>query len=97
MEHLSSDRTNSPDIADMSETTGEMEIRSTAHEDKNALQLRVAEAYHKDAGKGIARIGVSAMTQLGLENGGVVEIRERTRSTPLPGPALLKILKISSG
>ena len=75
MEHLSSDRTNSPDIADMSETTGEMEIRSTAHEDKNALQLRVAEAYHKDAGKGIARISVSAMTQLGLENGGVVEIR----------------------
>ena len=86
MEHLSSDRTNSPDIADMSETTGEMEIRSTAHEDKNALQLRVAEAYHKDAGKGIARIGVSAMTQLGLENGGVVEIRGKDKVYAIAWP-----------
>ncbi len=39
------------------------------------LQLRVAEAYHKDAGKGVARIGAAAMTALRLENGGVVEIK----------------------
>ncbi|OPY44429.1 MAG: VCP-like ATPase [Methanosaeta sp. PtaU1.Bin016] len=42
-------------------------------------QLRVAEAYHKDAGKGIARIGSSAMARLGLENGGVVEIRGKDK------------------
>jgi len=39
-----------------------------------SLQLRVAEAYHKDAGKGVARIGAAAMVALGMENGGVVEI-----------------------
>ena len=43
---------------------------------EDSLQLRVAEAYHKDAGKGVARIGVGALTSLGLENGGVVEIKQ---------------------
>jgi len=33
----------------------------------HAEQLRVAEAYHKDAGKGVARIGSGAMARLGLE------------------------------
>lgn len=42
-------------------------------------QLRVAEAYHKDAGKGVARIGSGAMARLGLENGGVVEIRGKDK------------------
>jgi hypothetical protein len=39
-----------------------------------SLQLRVAEAYHKDAGKGVARIGADALATLSLGNGGVVEI-----------------------
>jgi transitional endoplasmic reticulum ATPase len=38
------------------------------------LSLRVAEAYHKDAGKGVARIGSQAMASLAIENGGVLEI-----------------------
>ena len=33
------------------------------------IQVRVAEAYHRDAGKGIARIDVDLMKRLGLENG----------------------------
>jgi len=45
----------------------------------HAEQLRVAEAYHKDAGKGVARIGSGAMARLGLENGGVVEIRGKDK------------------
>jgi len=28
---------------------------------QNSIQLRVSEAYHKDAGKGVARIGAKAM------------------------------------
>jgi transitional endoplasmic reticulum ATPase len=49
--------------------------------------LRVAEAYHKDAGKGVARIGVTAMKKLGLDNGGVVEIqgKEKVYAVAWPG------------
>jgi len=43
------------------------------------LQLRVAEAYHKDAGKGVARIGSTAMIALGMENGGVVELKGKDK------------------
>ncbi|MDM7935726.1 MAG: hypothetical protein QUS08_10100 [Methanothrix sp.] len=51
------------------------------------LSLRVAEAYHKDAGKGVARIGAKAMRALGLEDGSVVEIRgkERVYAVVWPG------------
>ncbi|MFZ3149280.1 MAG: CDC48 family AAA ATPase [Methanothrix sp.] len=44
-----------------------------------SLQLRVAEAYHKDAGKGVARIGADALASLSLENGGVVEIKGKDK------------------
>jgi transitional endoplasmic reticulum ATPase len=47
--------------------------------DRGPLQLRVAEAYHKDAGKGVARIGAAAMSALGLENEGVVEIKGKDK------------------
>ncbi|MCX6670012.1 MAG: CDC48 family AAA ATPase [Methanothrix sp.] len=47
--------------------------------DRGPLQLRVAEAYHKDAGKGVARIGAAAMIALGLENEGVVEIKGKDK------------------
>jgi len=53
---------------------GEME-----QADRGPLQLRVAEAYHKDAGKGVARIGAAAMIALGLENEGVVEIKGKDK------------------
>src|SRR5512137_1070798 len=44
-----------------------------------SVQLRVAEAYHKDAGKGVARIGADAFACLSLENGGVVEIKGKDK------------------
>jgi transitional endoplasmic reticulum ATPase len=44
-----------------------------------SVQLRVAEAYHKDAGKGVARIGADAFASLCLENGGVVEIKGKDK------------------
>jgi transitional endoplasmic reticulum ATPase len=44
-----------------------------------SVQLRVAEAYHKDAGKGVARIGADAFASLSLENGGVVEIKGKDK------------------
>ncbi len=46
---------------------------------QNSIQLRVSEAYHKDAGKGVARIGAKAMASLLIENGGVVEIKGRDK------------------
>ena len=51
-----------------------------------SLQLRVAEAYHKDAGKGVARIGAAALTSLSLENGGVVEIKGKDKVYAITWP-----------
>mgnify|MGYP001019046362 CR=1 FL=1 len=50
------------------------------------VQLRVAEAYHKDAGKGVARIGSSAFASLSLENGGVVEIKGKDKVYAIAWP-----------
>jgi transitional endoplasmic reticulum ATPase len=44
-----------------------------------SLSLRVVEAYHRDAGKGVARMSQKAMDQLELENGGVAEIQGKDR------------------
>jgi transitional endoplasmic reticulum ATPase len=51
-----------------------------------SLQLRVAEAYHKDAGKGVARIGADALASLSLENGGVVEIKGKDKVYAIAWP-----------
>jgi len=55
--------------------------------DGSCMQLRVAEAYHKDAGKGVARIGAAAMSTLSLENGGVIEIlgKDKVYAIAWPG------------
>ncbi|HNR56849.1 MAG TPA: hypothetical protein PKJ51_00190, partial [Methanothrix sp.] len=37
--------------------------------------LRVAEAYHRDVGRGIARLAQDLISDLGVEGGGVVEIQ----------------------
>ena len=61
---------------------GEMTIPESIkapQEGESSLQLRIAEAYHKDAGKGVARIGAAAMASLSLENGGVVEIKGKDK------------------
>ncbi len=38
------------------------------------IQLRVAEAYHRDAGRGIARIDPEVMEKSGLSSGDIIEI-----------------------
>ena len=53
---------------------------------QSSLQLRVAEAYHKDAGKGVARIGAKAFTNLSLENGNVVEIKGKDKVYAIAWP-----------
>ncbi len=43
-------------------------------EEKKEITLRVAEAYYRDVGRGIARIDPEVMAKLGLQSGDVVEI-----------------------
>jgi len=50
------------------------------------IQLRVAEAYHKDAGKGVARISAASMASLSLENGGVVAITGKDKIYAIAWP-----------
>ena len=38
------------------------------------INLRVTEAYHKDVGRGIARIDTRLMQQMGLISGDIIEI-----------------------
>ncbi|MET0530865.1 MAG: AAA family ATPase, partial [Microvirga sp.] len=45
-----------------------------ADTDEPALRLQVANARAQDSGRGIARLGHAALTQLGLREGDVVEI-----------------------
>jgi transitional endoplasmic reticulum ATPase len=67
-----------------------MEHLASAKNNKEApmpIQLKVAEAYHRDAGKGIARLGLDAMNSLGINNGDVVEIagKEKVCAIAWPG------------
>ncbi len=48
--------------------------------------LKVAEAYHRDAGKGIARLGLKAMNSLGVKNGDVVEIAGKEKICAVAWP-----------
>lgn len=72
MEHMNSTHKEAP------EQTEQLEIVP--------IPLRVAEAYHRDAGKGIARIDSGAMRRLGLDNGGVVEIRGKDKVYAIAWP-----------
>ncbi|WP_424358139.1 CDC48 family AAA ATPase [Methanocella sp. MCL-LM] len=42
--------------------------------DKSEVTLRVQEAYHRDVGRGIARIDMETMRQLGMVSGDIIEI-----------------------
>ncbi|HIE31523.1 MAG TPA: AAA family ATPase [Methanosarcinales archaeon] len=53
----------------------------------NEVILRVAEARHRDAGRGIARIGKDAMQKLGLVTGDVIEIRGKGIAPAIVWPA----------
>jgi transitional endoplasmic reticulum ATPase len=55
-------------------------------ESNGSLHLRVAEAYHKDAGKGVARIAVASLIGLSLESGGVVEIKGKDKVYAIAWP-----------
>jgi transitional endoplasmic reticulum ATPase len=94
MEHLTSTprETKERDAIGTSRTEPERIEQSGLGQDgidqagQGSLPLRVAEAYHKDAGKGVARIGAAAMTALGLENGGVVEMKGKDKVYAIAWP-----------
>lgn len=50
------------------------------------VQLRVAEAYHRDAGKGVARVDTELMKHLGIDNGGVIEILGKDKHYAIAWP-----------
>ena len=50
--------------------------------------LRVAEAYHKDVGRGIARLDTRLMEHMGLVSGDVVELEGKARAYALVWPNL---------
>lgn len=51
------------------------------------VTLKVVEAYHRDAGRGIARIDMDTMRQLGLVSGDIIEITGRNRAAAIVWPA----------
>lgn len=52
------------------------------------ITLRVAEAYHKDVGRGIARIDTHLMERMGLVSGDVVELEGKAKAYALVWPNL---------
>ncbi|MDD2439179.1 MAG: CDC48 family AAA ATPase [Methanosarcinaceae archaeon] len=52
------------------------------------ITLRVAEAYNKDVGRGIARLDPRLMELMGLVSGDVIEIEGKTRAYALVWPGL---------
>ncbi len=67
-------------------TFAQEEATRKAEMDSDSLQVRVAEAYHRDAGKGIARIDVDLMKRLGLDSGGVIEISGKETAYAIAWP-----------
>ncbi|NYT01260.1 MAG: CDC48 family AAA ATPase [Methanosarcinales archaeon] len=51
-----------------------------------SITLRVAEAYHRDAGKSMARLGQDVFDQLDLKSGDVVEIQGKNNVCALAWP-----------
>ncbi|TAJ44687.1 CDC48 family AAA ATPase [Methanofollis fontis] len=50
------------------------------------IELTVKEAYHEDAGRGIARIGIDVMKALGLVSGDVIEIQGKQKAAAIVWP-----------
>ncbi|MDY6965353.1 MAG: CDC48 family AAA ATPase [Halobacteriota archaeon] len=50
------------------------------------ITLRVAEAYHRDAGRGIARIDMNSMEKLGLVSGDIIEIEGKSTASAIVWP-----------
>jgi len=55
-------------------------------ENEKSAILRVAEAYHRDAGRGIARIDAETMRELGVVSGDVIEIEGKNIATAIVWP-----------
>jgi transitional endoplasmic reticulum ATPase len=62
------------------------EERMMVDKEERSVVLRVAEAYHRDAGRGIARVDTETMRMLGLIPGDVVEIEGRSVATAIVHP-----------
>ncbi|MDY6959124.1 MAG: AAA family ATPase, partial [Halobacteriota archaeon] len=54
--------------------------------DLKEITLRVAEAYHRDAGRGIARIDINSMKSLGMVSGDIIEITGKNTATAIVWP-----------
>ncbi len=50
------------------------------------VYLRVAEAYHRDVGRGIARVDPEVMAQLGLQSGDIIEITGKNKVPAIVWP-----------
>ncbi len=50
------------------------EVKGNMTDNKNEVTLKVQEAYHRDVGRGIARIDMETMRQLGMVSGDIIEI-----------------------
>ena len=62
-----------------------MKDRDDEGKDKS-VTLKVAEAYHRDAGRGIARIDAETMRKLGVVSGDVIEIEGKNTATAIVWP-----------
>ena len=62
-----------------------MKDRDGEGKDKS-VTLKVAEAYHRDAGRGIARIDADTMRKLGVVSGDVIEIEGKNIATAIVWP-----------
>lgn len=51
-----------------------------------SVTLKVAEAYHRDAGRAIARIDAETMRKLGVVSGDVIEIEGKSIATAIVWP-----------
>ncbi len=50
------------------------------------VYLRVAEAYHRDVGRGIARVDPEVMAELGLQSGDIIEITGKNKVPAIVWP-----------
>lgn len=50
------------------------------------IVVRVAEAYHRDAGKGIARLDKALMKQVGVTSGDIIEIKNKEKANGIVWP-----------
>jgi transitional endoplasmic reticulum ATPase len=62
-------------------------MMGTEEDKEKSVVLRVAEAYHRDAGRWIARIDTETMRSLGLIPGDVIEIEGKSIATAIVHPA----------